>query len=150
MALQLRSGARLRRYDSTRVLLMRGQGILFGAALVLLVAGCGAPAGDAERGRRLFSGELAFGRGDAMLCNTCHAVEADAGLGIGPNLAGVATRAGSRVPGQSAEEYLRSSLLDPDAYLAEGYQEGIMYRGYAEALTPQEQSDLIAYLLTLR
>lgn len=85
-----------------------------------------------------------------MVCSSCHAVVAAEGPGIGPNLAGVAAIAGERVPGLSAEEYLRASLLDPDAYLVQPYQEGIMYRGYAEALTPEELSDLVAYLLTLR
>lgn len=69
---------------------------------------------------------------------------------LGPNLAGVGAAAASRVAGQSAEQYLRTTLLDPDAYLVEGFQEGIMYRGYEEELTQQEVSDLIAYLLTLQ
>lgn len=123
--------------------------MLFVAALLALLAGCGG-GGDAARGGQLFSGQVAFASPDAVTCNVCHAVDASAGPGIGPNLAGVATRAATRVAAQSAEEYLRTSLLNPDAYLAEGYQEGIMYRGYAEALTEQEQRDLVAYLLTLQ
>jgi len=54
------------------------------------------------------------------------------------------------VDGQSAEEYLRTSITDPDAYLAGGYQEGIMYRQYEQALTEQQIDDLVAYMLTLK
>jgi cytochrome c553 len=128
---------------------------LFPAVLIVLVilSGCASStgaAGDAERGRKLFAGEQPFLSPDAPGCTVCHNVAAEAGPGIGPNLAGLANLAGSRVPGQSAEIYLRDSLLNTDAYLVEGYQEGIMYRGYAEILTPQEISDLVAYLLTLK
>jgi cytochrome c len=123
---------------------------LFAAALLALLAGCGGARGDAARGGQLFSGVATFASSDAVACNACHAVDVSAGPGIGPNLAGVATRAETRVGGQSAEEYLRTSLLNPDAYLAEGYQEGIMYRGYDAALTEEERRDLVAYLLTLK
>jgi len=124
--------------------------MLFVAALLALLVGCGAPPGDAARGRQQFHGEVAFARDDAVVCSSCHAVEAGSAPGIGPNLAGVATRAETRVAGQSAEQYLSESIVSPDAYLAEGYQEGIMYRGYAQALSEQEQRDLVAYLLTLK
>jgi cytochrome c len=54
------------------------------------------------------------------------------------------------VPGQPAEEYLRTAITDPDAYISDGYQDGIMYRGYAQALTAQQINDLVAYMLTLK
>jgi mono/diheme cytochrome c family protein len=38
-----------------------------------------------------------------------------------PDLAGVGARAGKRKPGMSAKAYLIESLLDPGAYLVEGY-----------------------------
>ncbi|NJM04966.1 cytochrome c [Candidatus Gracilibacteria bacterium] len=122
-------------------------------ALLLLLSACAgsaAPTGDAERGRQLFNGEQSFTSANAPVCANCHFVRAEDGVMLGPNLAGVASAAGTRVVGQSAEQYLRTTLLDPDAYLVEGFQEGIMYRGYEEALTQQEVSDLIAYLLTLQ
>ena len=59
-------------------------------------------------------------------------------------------RAAKTVAGQSAEEYLRTAITTPDAYLAGGYQEGIMYRDYAQALTVQQIDDLVAYMLTLK
>jgi cytochrome c len=124
--------------------------LLFLLVLLSACAGASAPPGDAARGRQLFHGEQRFTSANAPVCANCHFVRAEDGVMLGPNLAGVGAAAGSRVPGQSAEQYLRTTLLDPDAYLVEGYQEGIMYRGYEEDLTQQEISDLIAYLLTLQ
>lgn len=69
---------------------------------------------------------------------------------IGINLHDIGDRAGSVVPGQSAEEYLRISILDPDAYLAGNFQDGLMSREYPQALTEQQVSDLVAYMLTLK
>lgn len=128
---------------------------LFSIGLIMLIMlnSCGGTAstvGDAERGGKLFAGDQPFLSPDAPSCLGCHKVTATEGAGIGPNLAGLSTVAGSRVAGQSAAEYLRSSLLNTDDYLVEGYQEGIMYRGYAELLTPQEIEDLVAYMLSLK
>lgn len=124
-----------------------------GLIVLALLNGCGgtnSEAGDSERGRKLFVGEQPFLSPDAPDCLACHNLTVDEGAGLGPNVAGLSTVAGSRVAGQSAAEYLRSSLLNTDAYLVEGYQEGIMYRGYADILTPQEIEDLVAYMLTLK
>ncbi len=50
----------------------------------------------------------------ALRCAQCHALVPDTVV-IGPSLAGVATRAESRVPGMGAEEYIETSILFPKA-----------------------------------
>jgi hypothetical protein len=65
-------------------------------------------------------------------------------------LAGIANRAGERVEGQSSEEYLRTSILEPDAYVVEGFTKGVMYQQYQQVLTDQQVEDLLAYMLTLK
>jgi cytochrome c len=82
----------------------------------------------------------------------CHAIEKDrpSPMGLGTNFYEIGVRAGREVPGQSVEDYLRTSIVDPDAHLAGGYQDGLMYRQYAELLTPQQIEDLVAYMTTLR
>ncbi len=50
-------------------------------------------------------------------CAGCHGEPGGAGGGIGPNLGGIATRAGSTVAGQSAEEYIHTSIVNPNAYI---------------------------------
>jgi hypothetical protein len=45
---------------------------------------------------------------------------------VGPSLANVASRASEHKPGLSAEEYIRESILDPNAYIVEGFSDGMM------------------------
>ncbi len=86
---------------------------------------------------------------NAPTCETCHVIEAGAEPIVGPNLHGIASVAGTRVPGQSAEEYLRMSIVAPNDYIVEGYQPGIMARTYDTLLTEAQINDLVAYMLTL-
>jgi cytochrome c553 len=118
--------------------------------VVTLLAACGAAAGDPVNGKKLFDGDVAMADTRAPACATCHAVEPGMDTGSGQSLSNVGNRAGTAVAGQLAEEYLRTAIVNPDAFLSGGYQEGIMYRGYAQALTPQQINDLVAYMLTLK
>ena len=52
-------------------------------------------------------------------CEICHAIGQKGTRA--PDLAGVGARAGKRKPGISAKAYIIESLLDPGAYLVEGY-----------------------------
>ena len=81
-------------------------------------------------------------------CSICHSVEPGIQL-VGPNLMNVATRAETRVPGLNAEEYLRRSIVDPDAYVVEGYPAGQMLDNFEETLSTGEIDSLVAFLLTL-
>ena len=51
-------------------------------------------------------------------CTTCHAMGR---AGRGPDLAGVGARAGTRKPGMAAKAYLVESLLEPSAYIVQGF-----------------------------
>jgi mono/diheme cytochrome c family protein len=82
-------------------------------------------------------------------CSACHSVTSG-GFGTGPSLAQIGLTAGERVPGLSAEEYLRQSILDPNAYLVDDYTRGLMPPGYGDNLTEDEIDSLVAYLLTLK
>ncbi len=61
----------------------------------------------------------------------------------GPSQAGLATRAETRVPGQTAEEYIRNSIVNPNDYIVEGFAEGVMYQNYGTDLTPEQIDDLV-------
>jgi mono/diheme cytochrome c family protein len=80
-------------------------------------------------------------------CASCHAVNADTVI-VGPSLAGVAASAGSRVSGESAEIYLLTSILRPDAFLVPGF-ENLMPSTLAKSLSSEEVDAVVAYLLTL-
>jgi len=123
------------------------------AALVLAACGGGGGgasqpaasggAGDAAAGKALFA-QTVLGANPG--CITCHSLEAGKTL-VGPSMAGIAGRAGSTVSGQSAEQFLRQSITEPDAYIAKGFQKGLMPK---PTLTDKQANDLIAYLQTLK
>jgi hypothetical protein len=60
---------------------------------------------------------------------------------------GIASRAGSRVPGQDAETYLLTSMIAPNTFLVDGFAPDVMEPVKA---TPQQFRDLITYLMTLK
>jgi mono/diheme cytochrome c family protein len=80
-------------------------------------------------------------------CGACHRL-ADAGTNgnIGPPLDDLSSVAGDREPGVSAEEYVRESLLDPDAFTVEGFQAGVM-PSYEGRLDEKQLRELVNYLL---
>jgi len=102
--------------------------------------------GDPEAGRKLFTRSAP---GTNTGCRICHSLEPDVRL-VGPSLAGMATRAATRVPGMSAQDYLLQSIVDPDAYVVEGYPKGQMVRDSAQRLSTEQIDDLVAFLLTLK
>jgi mono/diheme cytochrome c family protein len=80
-------------------------------------------------------------------CAACHAVEGDTRI-VGPSLAGIATTASTRVDGLDAEAYIRQSILEPSAYINEGYQD-IMPPALGQSLSSEQLDSLVAFLLTL-
>lgn len=89
--------------------------------------------------------------GQAVFANTgcaaCHSLAADTVL-VGPSLAGLAARAGETVPGQSAEDYLRESIVDPEAHVVDGFPAHVMPGNFGRRLTTAEIEAVIAYLLS--
>lgn len=123
-------------------------------ALALGLAACGgggddsAGGPDAANGEKLFN-QTVIGSASAPGCVTCHSLEEGVVL-VGPSQHGLASRAGSRVSGQSAEQYIRNSILHPNDYIVDGFAEGVMYQNYANDLTEQQIDDIVAFMLTLK
>jgi hypothetical protein len=65
-----------------------------------------------------------------------------------PTFQGISGRAGDQVPGLSAEEYLRESIVDPAAYSVEGYFADAMPKGFEILLSEEDIDNLVAFLLT--
>lgn len=82
-------------------------------------------------------------------CIACHTVSGVSDSVVGPPLDGLASRAGETVAGLSAEEYIRQSVLEPNAFVVEGFAEGIMLGTFEESIAPEDLENLIAFLLTL-
>jgi mono/diheme cytochrome c family protein len=118
--------------------------------LALTVVACGgggddAGGADAEAGKKLFASAVI---GTQAGCITCHSLTPDETI-VGPSMAGIASRAGSTVSGLSAEEYMRESILTPDAHLVETFPAGTMPQVWGDELSAEQLDQIVAYLLTL-
>jgi mono/diheme cytochrome c family protein len=96
------------------------------------------------------SDPIAFGQATftAAGCVACHTITGISTGTVGPVLDGVATRAGSRVAGLTAEEYIRQSIREPSAYVVDGFEDGIMPQTFADTLSQAQIDSLVAFLLT--
>ncbi|GEM_PF-635076 len=97
--------------------------------------------GDPKHGQQIFTG--------VGTCSTCHDVAQGIQI-VGPSLKGVATRAATRKPGMSASDYLHESIVNPNAYVVQGFVAGVMPQNFAKTLSAKDIDDLVAYLLTLK
>ncbi len=93
-------------------------------------------AGDPAAGEQLYN---------SMGCMACHSL--DGSTLVGPSFQGLGARAGEVLDGVSAEDYLRESIVDPCAYLAEGFDNCVMPQNFGDRLSAQDLADLIAFLL---
>jgi mono/diheme cytochrome c family protein len=90
--------------------------------------------------------EIMEGKG---LCFTCHTIGKSGALRF-PDLQGIATRAGTRVPGLSALDYLAQSIYEPGAYIVPGFNPGMpVINKPPIGLSDQEILAVIAYLQSL-
>jgi uncharacterized cupredoxin-like copper-binding protein/heme/copper-type cytochrome/quinol oxidase subunit 4 len=76
-------------------------------------------------------------------CSMCH----DGPNGTGPMFAGMAQRAATRVQGQTAEQYIHQSIVDPSAYVVPGYQDNIMPKDFGQKFSRQQLDALVAYIM---
>lgn len=111
-------------------------------SLSVILSACGGnTSGESLPGEEIF-----YSGGSTLLgCSTCHSL--DGTDNVGPSLMGISDRAGDRVNGLSAEDYIRNSIIAPSAYLVAGYNDS-MPTLYAEQLTQEEIDDLVKFLLT--
>lgn len=96
---------------------------------------------------------VAFATGGCSGCHTIPNIRAAVGQ-LGPNLTGIGAAAATRVEGLSAEEYIRQSMLDPEAFIAPTCPSGpcptgIMLPHYASALSESQFNGVVDYLLSL-
>ncbi|HLY25914.1 MAG TPA: c-type cytochrome [Aggregatilineales bacterium] len=97
--------------------------------------------GDAARGQQVFTG--------VGTCFSCHDTATGNTL-VGPSLKGIASRAGSRIPGESAQQYLHDHIVNPNNFVPQGFNPGVMPADFGTRLSAQQINDLVAYLMTLQ
>ncbi len=84
-----------------------------------------------ERGASLFQ---------AMACGGCHIVNGEGGA-VGPDL--------TNVYAEQGEDYVRESILDPEAAIAEGFVAGLMPATFGDTLSTENIDDLVAFLASV-
>jgi cytochrome c553 len=111
---------------------------------LFLLTACGGASDDAaiRAGRELYE----TGGASKIPCATCHTL--DGTPLVGPSFKGLSERAGSRIPGMSAEDYIHQSILNPGAYIVEGYQNS-MNNTYAQFFSEEDINNLTAFLLSI-
>jgi cytochrome c oxidase subunit 2 len=115
----------------------------------LLLAGCGgektvSPTGPVEgtlpkaqpanpaEGKKVF---------DSNGCGSCHTLAAANATGkVGPDL-------DDALKGKD-DAFIKESVTDPNAEIAQGFSPGIMPQSYGSQLTSQQLNDLVAFLKT--
>lgn len=120
----------------------------FFIGFAMLLAGCSTASasaalpGNPERGREIYEtgGEV------GVPCASCHSL--DGTRIVGPSWEGLAERAPTRIEGISGVDYIRDSILNPSAYVVEGYDD-LMPDSFGETLTHDEIDDVIAFLYSL-
>jgi len=92
-------------------------------------------------------------KGTCFACHVIPGVTTAVGQ-VGPNLSNIGVDAATRIPDYTAEQYIRESLLDPNAFIAPECPTGpclpnLMVQNLGDTLTPEEIDTLVAYLVTL-
>jgi cytochrome c oxidase subunit 2 len=118
------------------------------ALAVALLAGCGgeetvSPTGPVEgtlpkqEAGNPGAGKVVY---DANGCGGCHTFRPARSRGtIGPNL-------DQALQGKDAA-FVRESIVDPNAEIAQGYQPNVMPQTYGQQLTSKQINDLVTFLL---
>ena len=94
----------------------------------------GAAAVECEAGDAACEGQQLFVSNG---CVACHAYEGLSQAAVGPDLTTV---------GQQGADYIRTSIVDPSAVIAEGFADGLMPKNFAD-LIPAEDIDRIVTFL---
>jgi cytochrome c551/c552 len=93
--------------------------------------------GNAANGKTVFAG--------AAGCGSCHALAAAGTSGsVGPNLDSLASDA--QKAGQPLDQFVMTSIVDPNKFVAPGYAPNIMPQTFKSSLSQSDLSDLVAFI----
>jgi cytochrome c2 len=118
--------------------------VVFLAVVGIILTACDREKTSIVQGQQLFEQKHI---GKSLGCITCHSLKSGENT-LGPNLSGISTRAGLVQQGQTAKDYIYESIVNPDGYIVQGYEPGIMHATYVNELSEQDIQALVAFLLT--
>ncbi|MGH3075347.1 MAG: c-type cytochrome [Gaiellales bacterium] len=94
-------------------------------------------AGNADNGKVLFTGSAG--------CGSCHTLAAAGTTGtVGPDLDSLA--ADAQKAGEPLDAFIKSSIVDPGAYVPSGYTDGVMPTTFGTSLSASDIDDLVAFI----
>jgi mono/diheme cytochrome c family protein len=115
--------------------------------VVCLVTACGGGAEAVAEQATLSPQEEEGKRQFSLHCASCHSTEPDIVI-VGPSLKGLPGRAATRNPNLTVQEYIITSILRPDEYIVDGF-DNLMPATLGKTLTGEDMDAVVAYLLTL-
>lgn len=84
----------------------------------------------------------------ANSCASCHTFKAAGSTGkIGPDL-DTKPAIDAKKANMSLADFVRASIVTPDAYISPGYQKGLMPTSFGTSLTKAQLDALVAYITT--
>lgn len=85
-------------------------------------------------------GDAGFTAFRAAGCAACHTVEGTAAAGkAGPNLTTI---------GAQGDAFVRESIVNPSAVIADGFGDGIMPGGFGSSLSPEQLDTIVGWLVS--
>lgn len=97
----------------------------------------GGASGNVDNGKTIFTGSAG--------CGGCHALAAAGTSGaVGPALDDLAGDAGKA--GEPIDAFIKSSIVDPGAFVASGYPDGVMPTNFGTTLSASDINDLVAFI----
>jgi cytochrome c551/c552 len=96
--------------------------------------------GNAAAGKAVFT---------ANGCSACHTfTPANASGTIGPNLDTTPAASAKADNNMNLAAFIKQSIVDPNAYIAKGFQPNLMPKTFGKSLSPTQLNDLVAFILS--
>ena len=115
---------------------------------ILLIACSNENTNPLSQGEQLFK-QQRIGFVQAPGCILCHSLQQGI-IVAGPSLYAIGERANQIKPNMNAQQYIYESIIDPAAYVVEGYRHDLMYPHYANDLEAEEIKALVDFLISLK
>ena len=81
-------------------------------------------------------------------CASCHTLAAAGASGkVGPDLDRVVQDAAKYAKGRPAADYIRQSIVSPNAFVVPGFPRGTMPQTFGQQLSPQQIDALVKFLI---
>jgi cytochrome c oxidase subunit 2 len=103
-----------------------------------------APGGNGGGGGAAAGAQATFKTSGCIACHTFSAIPGANGK-VGPSLDNLKESAAKA--GQPLEAFVKESIVDPNKYVAPGYQPGVMPPNFATSIPPDKLDQLVQYLV---